>query len=96
MDLELVGKTALVTGGSRGIGRAVAVGLAAEGCRLHLAGRTLADLEDAKREILSARAPEVTLHVADLVCFLASARAAYISGTIVTIDGGAVGRARAF
>ena len=66
MDLELVGKTALVTGGSRGIGRAVAVGLAAEGCRLHLAGRTLADLEGAKREILSARAAEVTLHVADL------------------------------
>jgi NAD(P)-dependent dehydrogenase (short-subunit alcohol dehydrogenase family) len=33
--------------------------------------------------------------VADLACFLASARAAYISGTIVTIDGGASTRARA-
>jgi NAD(P)-dependent dehydrogenase (short-subunit alcohol dehydrogenase family) len=66
MDLELVGKTALVTGGSRGIGRAVAAGLAGEGCRLHLAGRTLADLEDARREILALHQVDVALHAIDL------------------------------
>jgi NAD(P)-dependent dehydrogenase (short-subunit alcohol dehydrogenase family) len=41
MDLGLDGAAALVTGGSRGIGRAVAVALAAEGARVALLGRDL-------------------------------------------------------
>jgi NAD(P)-dependent dehydrogenase (short-subunit alcohol dehydrogenase family) len=39
MDLGLTQKTALVTGASQGIGRAIAVALAREGCHLHLAAR---------------------------------------------------------
>jgi 3-oxoacyl-[acyl-carrier protein] reductase len=39
MELGLKGKIALVTGSSRGIGRGVALALAAEGCDLMLAGR---------------------------------------------------------
>jgi NAD(P)-dependent dehydrogenase (short-subunit alcohol dehydrogenase family) len=39
MDLGLAGQTALVTGGSRGIGLAVAVALAGEGARVALLGR---------------------------------------------------------
>ncbi len=66
MNLELSGLTALVTGGSRGIGRAVAHALAAEGCHLHLAGRTPADLEAAAADIRRQHGVEVQTHVADL------------------------------
>lgn len=66
MDLNLRGRSALVTGASRGIGFGVARALAAEGCHLHLASRTAADLEAARRKILGTAAVEVTCHALDL------------------------------
>lgn len=51
MDLNLAGKTAFVTGASKGIGRQVAVRLAAEGCDLALTARGAADLEAAANRI---------------------------------------------
>lgn len=44
MDLGLQGRAALVTGSSRGIGGAIAAGLAAEGCRVALCARGADDL----------------------------------------------------
>ena len=78
MDLGLQGRTALVTGGSRGIGYGIAQLLAAEGCHLHLASRSAADLETARRRITDAHEVQVTCHALDLgssdnVCKLAQA-----------------------
>jgi 3-oxoacyl-[acyl-carrier protein] reductase len=51
MDFGLAGRVALVTGGSRGIGRAVACALAAQGVNVALCGRTAKTLADAAAEI---------------------------------------------
>jgi len=51
MDLQLTGKRALVTGGSRGIGRAIARQLALEGADVVIAARNSAALETAAREL---------------------------------------------
>jgi 3-oxoacyl-[acyl-carrier protein] reductase len=66
MDLRLSGRTALITGGSRGIGFGVAQSLAAEGCHLHLSSRNAADLETARSKLQAAHKINVTCHALDL------------------------------
>jgi 3-oxoacyl-[acyl-carrier protein] reductase len=55
MQLGLTDKVALVTGGSSGIGLAIAAKLAAEGCKVAIAGRQQAKLDQAVAEIPGAR-----------------------------------------
>src|SRR5689334_6305235 len=54
MDLQLNDKTALVTGASMGIGRAIAQGLAAEGVKIAIAARRRNLLDELASEIVSA------------------------------------------
>lgn len=51
MDLGLGGKAALITGGSRGLGRAMAHALAAEGCNVAIGARTAATLDAVTAEL---------------------------------------------
>ncbi len=53
-DVDLRGQAAIVTGASRGIGRAIALALAAHGAQVTLAARTAADLAHVQQEILVA------------------------------------------
>jgi NAD(P)-dependent dehydrogenase (short-subunit alcohol dehydrogenase family) len=53
-DLPLKGRVALVTGASRGIGRAVALGLATAGAHVVIAARSLSQLESLDDEIQAA------------------------------------------
>lgn len=63
-EFDLAGKVAIVTGASRGIGRAIAVALAEQGATIVATGRDQAALE-ATRERLG-KAPRTTLVSADL------------------------------
>ena len=66
MELNLSGKTALVTGGSRGIGAGIAKGLAEEGCNLHIVARSADALEALAKTLRSNTGVLVTPHQYDL------------------------------
>ena len=66
MDLGLQGKVALITGASRGVGKAIAFALASEGCRLALVARGRKTLEETAAELWS-KGIEVLPIVADLM-----------------------------
>jgi len=63
MDLDLTGKTALITGGSKGIGKAIAAALLAEGASVTLVSRDAAQLQETQAALGPDR---VTILPADL------------------------------
>ncbi|HTI88247.1 MAG TPA: short-chain dehydrogenase/reductase [Alphaproteobacteria bacterium] len=66
MELNLKGRSVLVTGASRGIGWAIAKAMAAEGCNLHIAARDEALLKEHAEELRRDHKVEVTVHARDL------------------------------
>ena len=85
MDLGLEGRAALVTGGTQGIGREIALGLAAAGCRVAVVARHAGRLDTVSAELRGAGAPDVLTHAADLAV---PGRAAEAVGQAVERFGG--------
>ena len=67
MELHLKGKTALVTGASMGIGRAIAKGLAAEGVKVCITARRGPLLQELANEIVAAGGPEPHIAIIDIM-----------------------------
>ena len=66
MDLQLSGKTALITGASAGIGRGIAKALAAEGVKTVIAARRQEALDELAKEIVSEQNPAPVVITSDL------------------------------
>jgi 3-oxoacyl-[acyl-carrier protein] reductase len=67
MDMYLKGKTAIVTGASQGIGRAIAKELAAEGVTVFAVGRNETLLLDLKNEVIAAGGVTPHIFVQDII-----------------------------
>ena len=67
MDLELNGKVALITGGSKGIGKAIAMELGKEGVDVAIAARSQGPLDEAAEELRSATGRRVVAVAADMM-----------------------------
>ena len=66
MDLRLDGKVVAITGGSMGIGKAIALSMAHEGCKVSLCARGQEGLDAAAKEVRDATGRDVFAITADL------------------------------
>src|SRR5438067_3916526 len=93
MDLGLAGKNAIVTGGSLGIGKAIALELAREGVTVALSARTKGPLEPAAHEISVATGRRIIPVVADVtskeqVDSMVAQAAAQLGGLHILVNSG--------
>lgn len=94
MDLQLKGKRALVTGGSRGIGKAIARQLAREGVDCAICSRTEASIQAAADELAQETGQRIFPFVADMaqtddVTRLVKQSAEALGGIDILINNGA-------
>lgn len=61
MDLGIKGEVAIVTAGSKGLGRASAMSLAKNGCRVCISARNAKELEEAHKMIADATSPDMVI-----------------------------------
>ena len=85
MDLQLNGKKAIVTGGSEGIGKAIALGLAQEGVDVAICARRKEPLEAAAKEISNATDRNIIPITADLTD--TEQANAFIDGAVEALGG---------
>jgi NAD(P)-dependent dehydrogenase (short-subunit alcohol dehydrogenase family) len=68
MDLQLTGKKAIVTGASRGIGRAIARQLALEGCDVAICARTAGPLQEAAAALAHESGRQAERRLSEIPC----------------------------
>ena len=83
MDMGIVGKTALICGSSKGLGRGCAEALAAEGVNLIINARTVLELEETAEDIRKAYAVEVKTVACDVTTIDGQSK---ILNTIKSLD----------
>lgn len=84
MNKDFAGKRVVVMGGSRGIGRSIALGFAAGGAAVSICARSAGPLEAARREI---EALGVTAHAASVDLADAAAISAYLPQAVAALGG---------
>jgi NAD(P)-dependent dehydrogenase (short-subunit alcohol dehydrogenase family) len=82
VDLNLNGKSVLITGGSKGLGRAIAQRFASEACHLHLVARTKETLDEAAQTLRRQYPVKISTLAIDLAQRGAAERVAQTCGDV--------------